>query len=85
VKRCNKARKTKGKNMKTENKAFNEIEDSDKFVIDNLVRRYAVRDILDYISSALCDIPDEIGYEEDERTMLDDAAIVAHAAKHVKG
>jgi len=64
---------------------FSEIGDQAKEEIENLIRSYAVRDILDFMSDAILRNCDEIGYEPNEQCARDDAAIIAHAAKHVKG
>jgi hypothetical protein len=52
--------------------------------VEALIRQYSVRDLLDYISDRMVAIAEEIGYEPDETVMRDDAAIVAHAANHIK-
>lgn len=66
-------------------KPFRELGAEAKEEIQNMIRIYPVRDILDYMSEAMLGLTGEIGYEPDEQVLFDDAAIVAHAAKHVKG
>lgn len=49
------------------------------------IRSHSLHDILDFIADDVLRGLDEIGFEPDEQIARDDAAIIAHAASHVKG
>jgi hypothetical protein len=63
----------------------NELSDDERDYLRALIANRPVRDILEFMSEYMAEMEGAEGYQPDMETMRDDAAIVAHAAKHVKG
>lgn len=67
---------------------MNTLPESAQEPLRAMICEYSVRDILEFISDYMIELAEgggEIGYEPDEQTLRDDAAIIAHAARHVRG